>query len=81
VRVYTPARRALLIADLRARPRTLLFVKSEHYLDDLLRSLPASLEFVPFRRQGTVVTSGIVRLRLEIPQDAIAQTATHANDR
>jgi len=69
VRVYTPDRRAQLIADLRARPQTLLFVKSEHYLDDLLRSLPPALEFVACRRRGEIVTSGLVRRRA-LPQRA-----------
>jgi len=75
--VYTPERRAQLLADLRARPQTLLFVKSEHYLEDLVRSLPAGLEFVPHRRPGNIVTSGLVRqsrLRLGVhPQQTNAK--------
>jgi dolichol-phosphate mannosyltransferase len=74
VRVYTPARRAQLIADLGARPRTLVFVKSAHYVEDLVRSLPPSLEFVPYPRQGPIVTSGLVRRRVGLPEDVVAQT-------
>jgi dolichol-phosphate mannosyltransferase len=66
VRVYTPADRRQLIADLRARPRTLAFVKSDHSLNDLLHDLPRSLEFVPRGRRGNV-TVGWVRPRLEVP--------------
>jgi dolichol-phosphate mannosyltransferase len=72
VRVYTPERQAQLVADLRSRPRTLVFVKSERYLDDLLSALPASLVFVPFGRQGTVVTSGFICRRAEMLQDVLA---------
>jgi dolichol-phosphate mannosyltransferase len=82
VRVYTPPQRAQFLADLSARSRTLVFVKSEHYLDEFLRCLPASLEFVPCRRQGTVVTSGLVRHRAEIADDVVAQRLqrTHENN-
>jgi hypothetical protein len=73
VRVYTPGRRAQFIADLRARPRTLVFVKSEHYLQDLVRSLPPPLEFVPYPRQGPIVTSGLVRRRADLADDVVAQ--------
>jgi hypothetical protein len=62
VDVYTPDDRDRLIADLRRRPETLLFVKSDKWLSDLTGHLPASLEFVPQGRQG-FVTVGCVRPR------------------
>jgi dolichol-phosphate mannosyltransferase len=73
VREYNPGRRAQFIADLRARPRTLIFVKSQHYLNDLLRSFPSSLEFVPCQRRGAVITSGLVRSRTKVPGQVLAQ--------
>jgi 4-amino-4-deoxy-L-arabinose transferase-like glycosyltransferase len=72
VRVYPPARRQALIADLRSRPKTLVFVKSERYLRELERALPASLEFVPCGRQGNV-TAGVVQHRAEVPSTVFAQ--------
>jgi dolichol-phosphate mannosyltransferase len=66
VRVYTPDRRRQLIADLRANPRTLAFIKSDHSLHELLRDLPASMEFVPDGSQGNVAV-GWVRPRFEAP--------------
>jgi dolichol-phosphate mannosyltransferase len=66
IRVYTPDRRPQLIADLRANPRTLAFIKSDHSLDELLRDLPGSLEFVPDGEPGNVAV-GWVRPRLEAP--------------
>jgi hypothetical protein len=71
VRVYTPDRRQQFIADLRANPRTLAFIKSDHSLDDILRDLPGWLEFVPRGRQGNV-TVGWVRRRLEVPGTLLA---------
>jgi dolichol-phosphate mannosyltransferase len=71
VRVYTPDRRQQLIADLRSNPRTLAFIKSDHSLDDILRDLPGSLEFVPRGRQGNVAV-GWVRQRLEVPGTLLA---------
>jgi dolichol-phosphate mannosyltransferase len=60
VRVYTRAHRRQLITDLGASPRTLAFFKSDHSLEELLRDLPGSLEFVPRGRQANV-TVGWVR--------------------
>jgi dolichol-phosphate mannosyltransferase len=62
VQVYTPERRDRLIADLRRWPETLVYVKSENWLKDLLRHLPPELEFVPDGRQGCV-SVGWVRAR------------------
>ncbi|HEV2950440.1 MAG TPA: glycosyltransferase [Gemmataceae bacterium] len=71
VRVYSSDRRDGLVAELRARPQTLVFVKSEGFLRDLRRALPASLEFVPLGRQGNV-TAGIVQSRTEASSTAFA---------
>jgi dolichol-phosphate mannosyltransferase len=60
VRVYTRGQRHQLWADLRARPETLLLVKSGSTLDDLLRELPDSLEFMAPEEPG-LVTAGWVR--------------------
>jgi dolichol-phosphate mannosyltransferase len=66
VRVFPRDQRPELIAQLRARPETLLVVKSDHSLRDVLRDLPASLEFRPRGRRGNV-TVGVVRPRREAP--------------
>jgi dolichol-phosphate mannosyltransferase len=60
VATYTSAERELLIRDLARRPRTLLFVKSDHYCADLVKSLPPNLEFEAYGKNG-LVTAGIVR--------------------
>jgi dolichol-phosphate mannosyltransferase len=62
VRVYSAADRRRLVADLVASPQTAVFVKTERWLDDLIKSLPPGLEFVPQCRPG-LVTAGIVRRR------------------
>jgi dolichol-phosphate mannosyltransferase len=72
VRVYTLNQRRQLLADLRLRPRTLLLVKSGRVLDDLLRELPDSLEFVARGRPG-VVTAGWVQPRPEAPSARYAR--------
>jgi hypothetical protein len=71
VRVYTPDCRPQLIADLRANPRTLAFIKSDHSLAELLRDLPGSMEFVPAGEPGNVAV-GWVRPRLEAPATLFA---------
>jgi hypothetical protein len=71
VHVYTPDRRRQLIADLQAKPQTLAFIKSDHSLDELLRDLPGSMEFVPHGPQGSV-TVGWIRPRLEVPATLLA---------
>jgi len=60
VRVYTPTERQQLVADLRAKPRTLAFIKSDRSLDEFLHNLPSSMEFIPQGRTGSV-TAGWVR--------------------
>ena len=72
VRVYSPARRDSLLAELRSRPQTLVFVKSEGFLRELRRALPASLEFVSLGRQGNV-TAGVVQQRTEASSSVYAQ--------
>jgi 4-amino-4-deoxy-L-arabinose transferase-like glycosyltransferase len=62
VQAYGPGERDRLIADLQSVPETLVFVKSGPALDDLLRCLPSSVEFVP-SSHGEIVTAGIVRPR------------------
>ena len=47
------------------------FIKSDRSLDELLRDLPGSMEFVPHGRQGSV-TVGWVRQRLEVPATLFA---------
>jgi 4-amino-4-deoxy-L-arabinose transferase-like glycosyltransferase len=64
VRSYSHAQRDRLMEGLRRRPETLVFVKSGPALDELLRSLPPSLEFVPKGRARTV-TAGLVRRRAD----------------
>ncbi len=71
VRVYTPERRHRLMTDLETLPPALVFVKSDHSYQDLLRYLPPMLEFVPRGRRGTVVV-GLVRPRQELPSGALA---------
>jgi hypothetical protein len=51
-----------LFDDLKARPDTLLLVKSGKVKDELLKELPASVEFVTRGKPGAV-TVGWVRQR------------------
>jgi dolichol-phosphate mannosyltransferase len=62
VKVYHADERARLLADLRAKPETLLLVKSGRALREVLDELPGSVEFVTHGRQG-LVTVGRVRAR------------------
>jgi hypothetical protein len=62
VRVYSAEQRSQLIADLHREGRTLLFVRSGPVAEQLLRDLPPSLEFAPWRRSGPVLV-GWVQLR------------------
>jgi len=57
---YSAEERPRLVADLASAPRTLLFVKSNRALEDLLRDLPASHQFVPSGRRGTIVVGYVV---------------------
>jgi hypothetical protein len=61
VSVYPAGQRRELIEHLRGRPGTLLLVKSG-LLNELLRELPPSVEFVACRERGAV-TAGWVRAR------------------
>jgi dolichol-phosphate mannosyltransferase len=71
VQVYTADRRAQLIDDLRSHANVLLFVKSDHSLHELLRDLPASMEFVQ-RAQNEIVTAGLVCRRMVAPESLFA---------
>ncbi len=71
VRVYGAAERARLLADLRARPQALLLVKSGPVLEELLRELPASVEFVARGRPGAI-TAGWVKPREDPPPALVA---------
>ena len=62
VKVYGLNERGCLLADLAAAPRTLLYVRTERTLRDLLSELPDGLEYEPRGRQGTVRV-GFVRQR------------------
>jgi len=72
VRVYTTGQRRELLADLRSRPRTLLLVKSGRVLEELLRELPDSVEFVAHGRPGAVA-AGWVRSRPEATGNVFAR--------
>jgi hypothetical protein len=72
VRAYGPERRAELIADLHAQPETLVFVKTDRALQELLQEMPASLEFIP-RGRSEIVTVGVVRPRPEAPAMLMAR--------
>jgi dolichol-phosphate mannosyltransferase len=62
VRAYAAEQRDRLMADVSHQPLTLAFVKSDRSLADLLRDLPASLEFLPCV-QRNAVTVGWIRPR------------------
>jgi dolichol-phosphate mannosyltransferase len=74
VQVYRADERDRLLADLRARPETLLLVKSGRALRELLDDLPESVEFVTRGRQG-LVTVGRVRT---CGQDTVARLRDRA---
>jgi hypothetical protein len=63
VRAYSPAERRQMLREFQESEQTLVFVKSAGHLSELLRELPEDLEFRPFERQGSNVTSGVVRRR------------------
>jgi dolichol-phosphate mannosyltransferase len=71
VATYGNADRDLLIRDLGRRPRTLVFVKSDHYCADLVKSLPANLQFEAYGKNG-IVTAGIVSHVRTLPDNLYA---------
>jgi hypothetical protein len=71
VQAFSSSRRAELMAQLRACPNVLLFVKSDHSLQEVLASLPPSLEFVPRGKNG-IITAGIVSQRPVAPDALFA---------
>jgi 4-amino-4-deoxy-L-arabinose transferase-like glycosyltransferase len=54
VRAYMPAEREQFLHDLHEAPRTLIFIKSQQAVAELLRDLPQGFKFVPQGEQGTV---------------------------
>ena len=72
VHAYGPEQRAQLLEDVRSHPGTLLLVKTGPLLNDLLRDLPATVEFVRRGRHGAV-TAGWVRTRPEPADDLLAE--------
>jgi hypothetical protein len=60
--VYSADQRRQMFDDLRARPETLVLVKSGRSLRELTEELPEALEFVTRNRQNAVVV-GWVRVR------------------
>jgi dolichol-phosphate mannosyltransferase len=72
VKVYGFKMRRQLIADLRAHPHTIVFVQSDYYLQELLRSLPAKLEFVPRGSHQGIVTGGLISRRPIAPDSLLA---------
>jgi dolichol-phosphate mannosyltransferase len=73
VRAYGVDERAELLRDLRARPGTLLLVKSGPVLKDLLRDLPESVDFLPRHGGRGGVTAGWVRARTGPADDLMAE--------
>jgi dolichol-phosphate mannosyltransferase len=71
VATYSSAQRDLLIRDLARRPRTLVFVKSDHYCADLVKSLPPNLRFEVYGKNG-LLTAGIVRHCSTLPESLYA---------
>jgi 4-amino-4-deoxy-L-arabinose transferase-like glycosyltransferase len=54
VKVYGPDARRELLSDLASGPRTLLFVRTQPLLEELLAGLPWYMQCTPQARQGTV---------------------------
>jgi 4-amino-4-deoxy-L-arabinose transferase-like glycosyltransferase len=61
VRAYESGRLGELVADLRALPEALVFVKDDGSLDELRRALPHTREFRGLRRQAGVVGGRVTR--------------------
>jgi dolichol-phosphate mannosyltransferase len=79
VRAYSPSERGQMLREFRESEQTLVFVKSAGHLPELVRELPKDLEFRPFDRQGSNVTSGIVRRRSSPPANRFAGGETLAS--
>jgi dolichol-phosphate mannosyltransferase len=61
VKIYARDERGELLKDLSAAPRTLLLVRTEQVLKELLAELPSNLQYRPHGRQGTVRVGYVVR--------------------
>jgi 4-amino-4-deoxy-L-arabinose transferase-like glycosyltransferase len=72
VRAFGVDQRAQLLQAVRTRPGTLLLVKTGPLLEDLMRDLPDSVEFVRHGRHGAI-TAGWVRARTSPADDLFAQ--------
>jgi hypothetical protein len=72
VRVYSADQRRQLFDDLKKQPDTLLLVKSGRVKDELLKEMPASVEFVTHGKPGAV-TVGRIRQRAEAVTGAYAE--------
>jgi hypothetical protein len=72
VKVYGAGQRAQLFDDLKKRPDTLLLVKSGKVKDELMKEMPASLEFVTHGKPGAVIV-GRLRRRTEPVTNAFAE--------
>jgi 4-amino-4-deoxy-L-arabinose transferase-like glycosyltransferase len=72
VHVYSADQRRQLFDDLKQKPNTLLLVKSGKVKDELLKEMPASMEFVTRGKPGAV-TVGRVRRRTESMTEAYAE--------
>jgi len=72
VKVYGAHQRRQLFDDLKKRPDTLLLVKSGKVKDELMKEMPASLEFVTHGKPGAV-TVGRLRRRTEPVAEAYAE--------
>lgn len=64
VRVFASDEQAAMVREFLAQPRSLLFVKTQKHLAELICALPPNLEFIPFGRQFSV-TAGWVRRKLD----------------
>jgi dolichol-phosphate mannosyltransferase len=71
VQVYAEGQRAQLIAAARDNRPILAFIKADQALQELLRELPPSLEFLPYGRQGSVAV-GWLRPRPVVPDGYLA---------
>jgi 4-amino-4-deoxy-L-arabinose transferase-like glycosyltransferase len=72
VRVFTAGQSDELVALVGERPNAVLVVKSDGALDEVLRALPGSVEFVAHGQRGPV-TVGRVRPRLVAPDAVLAR--------
>ena len=63
VESYSPVELEMLVRDLQAHGKAMVFVRRTGALRELLEALPREMEFVPLGRQADYVAVGIVRRR------------------